>query len=96
MRIFKITLDPLPVPDKRMAAPEAKEKELIALIDKTKRDLEYWHRIFRSFSVVPCAYCGKQMRVYPYGGAYYHIEDNRKVHAGCYDKYLADKRRKET
>jgi hypothetical protein len=70
---------------------EKQKKELEKLIDKAKRDLEYWHKTFRSFSVVPCAYCKKQMRVYPYGGAYYHIKDNRKVHAECYDAYLVEK-----
>lgn len=64
------------------------KKDIAAEISKAMRDLDYWHRTFRSFSVIPCAYCKKQMRVYPYGGAYYHIKDNQKVHAECYDKFL--------
>lgn len=68
---------------------EAKTKQLLT-------DLEFWHRTFRKFSVIPCAYCGKHMRIYPYGGAYYHIKDNRKVHAACYDTYLAERKPNET
>lgn len=71
-----------------LKALRKERKEIEALVDKTKRDLEFWHKTFRMFSVVPCAYCTKQMRIYPYGGAYYLIGDNRKVHAECYDKYL--------
>lgn len=73
--------------------PELKEiKKWEKKAEGLHRDLKYWHGIFRSFSVIPCAYCKKQMRVYPYGGAYYHIEDNKKVHAACYDKYLKAKK----
>lgn len=61
------------------------------VVTKLRGDLEFWHQTFRAFSVIPCAYCKKQMRVYPYGGAYYHIEDNKKVHADCYDEYLKKK-----
>lgn len=57
-------------------------------VEQLKKDMEFWHRTFRAFSVVPCAYCKKQMRIYPYGGAYYTIKDNQKVHAECYDTYL--------
>lgn len=66
-------------------------KDLEKQVEQLKKDLEFWHRTFRSFSVLPCAYCGKQMRVYPYGGAYYTTKDNRKVHAVCYDNYLPKK-----
>lgn len=59
--------------------------------EKLIKDLEFWHRTFRAFSVIPCAHCKKQMRVYPYGGAYYSIEDNKKVHATCYDEYLEER-----
>lgn len=69
---------------------ETKLKEFEKSKDTLMRDLDYWHRTFRSFSVEPCAYCKKQMRIYPYGGAYYYIKNNRKVHAECYDKYLGE------
>lgn len=61
-----------------------------------KKDLEFWHKTFRTFSVIPCAYCNKQMRIYPYGGAYYTDKDNRKVHAACYDEFLAQLKEGET
>lgn len=64
-------------------------KELKKQVDQLKKDLEFWHKTFRSFSVIPCGYCKKQMRVYPYGGAYYTTHDGKKVHAGCYDEYLS-------
>lgn len=67
--------------------PKDLEKKYQQLIT----DMEYWHRTFKSFSVVPCAYCNKQMRIYPYDGAYYLIKDNQKVHVHCYNKYLAEK-----
>lgn len=67
------------------------DEDLLKQVEQLKKDLEFWHRTFRSFSVIPCAYCKKQMRVYPYGGAYYHIKDNQKVHAECYDEYLSVK-----
>ena len=63
-------------------------KDLEKQIEQLKADLTFWHKTFRAWSVVPCAYCKKQMRIYPYGGAYYHIKDNQKVHTGCYEEYL--------
>lgn len=63
-------------------------KEFEKKAEQVLRDLDFWHRTFRSFSVVPCAYCKKQMRIYPYGGAYYLIKDNQKVHTECYEEYL--------
>lgn len=58
-----------------------------AVITKLERELDYWKRTFRSYSRIPCAHCGKQMHVYPYGGAYY-THSGVKVHAECYDDYL--------
>jgi hypothetical protein len=71
---------------------KTQEDQLSKKYDQLIKDLEFWHKTFRSFSVIPCAYCKVQMRIYPYGGAYYHIEDNKKVHAECYDKWLADRK----
>jgi len=67
-------------------------KDLEKKVEQLKKDLEYWHRTFKAFSVVPCAHCKKQMRIYPYGGAYYTTKDNQKVHAACYDKHRAHQR----
>ncbi len=64
-------------------------KELEKKVAQLNKDLDFWHKTFRSFSVLPCGHCGEQMRVYPYGGAYY-TRDGKKIHAHCYDNYLKE------
>lgn len=74
--------------EERIQHVDSVGKSIERIQQDMKKELEYWHKTFRAFSVIPCAYCKKQMRVYPYGGAYYTIKDNQKVHAACYDEYL--------
>ena len=67
---------------------EASHKKEAEDRKKLLNDLEFWHKTFRAFSVIPCAHCKVQMRVYPYGGAYYTDGNGKKIHAECYDDYL--------
>lgn len=69
-------------------------KELHTTIDKLESELTFWKNTFRKYSRVPCAYCTKQMHVYPFGGAYY-THHGKKVHAACYDAYLEQESKKK-
>ena len=67
------------------------DKELKDEVEKLKSELDFWKRTFRKYSRIPCGHCGKEMHVYPFGGAYY-THEGVKVHAGCYEDFLTQKK----
>lgn len=57
--------------------------------DAIKRDLEFWHKQFRSYHFTTCRHCKKKMMTWPYEReAYYTLKDGGYVHSDCYGKFL--------